>query len=91
MPWHSFPARSCLLFLIRVNRELKGSVPFAVVGSNTVFEVNGKRVRGRTYPWGVVDIEKPTHCDFTLLRNMLIRTHMQDLKDVTQVGSHGKS
>uniref|UniRef100_A0A673GSY9 Septin n=1 Tax=Sinocyclocheilus rhinocerous TaxID=307959 RepID=A0A673GSY9_9TELE len=27
--------------------------------------------------------ENGDHCDFTLLRNMLIRTHMQDLKDVT--------
>lgn len=69
---------------IAVNKELKSSVPFAVVGSNTVYEVNGKKVRGRIYPWGVVDIENPMHCDFTMLRNMLIRTHMQDLKDVTQ-------
>jgi len=69
---------------IAVNKELKGSVPFAVVGSNTVYEVNGKKIRGRIYPWGVVDIENAAHCDFTLLRNMLIRTHMQDLKDVTQ-------
>jgi len=69
---------------IVVNKQLKDSIPFAVVGSNTVYEVNGKRVRGRIYPWGVVDIENPAHCDFTMLRNMLIRTHMQDLKDVTQ-------
>ncbi|XP_057295521.1 septin-2-like isoform X1 [Hydractinia symbiolongicarpus] len=69
---------------IAVNKELKTSVPFAVVGSNTVYEVNGRKVRGRIYPWGVVDIENPAHCDFTMLRNMLIRTHMQDLKDVTQ-------
>jgi len=69
---------------IRVNKELKASVPFAVVGSNTVYDISGKKVRGRIYPWGVVDIENPSHCDFTMLRNMLIRTHMQDLKDVTQ-------
>ena len=30
-------------------------IPFAVVGSNTLLEVNGKRVRGRLYPWGVVE------------------------------------
>lgn len=29
-------------------------------------------------------VENPTHCDFVKLRNMLIRTHMQDLKDVTR-------
>lgn len=37
------------------DRELKACVPFAVVGSNTMLEVAGKRVRGRQYPWGVVD------------------------------------
>eukprot|EP00794_Sanderia_malayensis_P014269 gene14269-15756_t len=69
---------------IEINKELKAAIPFAVIGSNHVFEANGRKVRGRTYPWGVVDIENPNHCDFTMLRNMLIRTHMQDLKDVTQ-------
>ena len=32
--------------------------PFAVVGSNiTIEKEEGKSVRGREYPWGVVDIE----------------------------------
>ncbi|XP_032230123.1 septin-7 isoform X2 [Nematostella vectensis] len=63
--------------------NMRDKVPFAVVGSNTVLEVNGKRVRARVYPWGVVEVENVEHCDFVALRNMLIRTHMQDLKDVT--------
>lgn len=29
-------------------------------------------------------VENSAHCDFVKLRNMLIRTHMQDLKDVTR-------
>lgn len=37
------------------DRELKASVPFAVVGSNATLEVSGKKIRGRQYPWGVVD------------------------------------
>jgi Septin len=38
------------------NAKLKARVPFAVVGSNTVLEVEGgKRVRGRRYPWGVAE------------------------------------
>lgn len=40
------------------DRELKASIPFAVVGSNTIIEVAGKKVRGRQYPWGVVDGNK---------------------------------
>uniref|UniRef100_A0A665VYW6 Septin n=1 Tax=Echeneis naucrates TaxID=173247 RepID=A0A665VYW6_ECHNA len=64
--------------------ELKESIPFAVIGSNTVVEAKGKRVRGRLYPWGIVEVENSAHCDFVKLRNMLVRTHMQDLKDVTR-------
>jgi len=30
-------------------------VPFAVVGSNTVMEVGGRKVRGRQYPWGIAE------------------------------------
>ncbi|XP_072517487.1 septin-5-like isoform X3 [Salminus brasiliensis] len=64
--------------------EMKSSIPFAVVGSNTKVECQGKRLRARLYPWGVVEVENPAHCDFVHLRNMLVRTHMQDLKDMTQ-------
>ncbi len=34
---------------------LQDSIPFAVIGSNTVVEAKGKRVRGRLYPWGIVE------------------------------------
>ncbi|KAJ8302464.1 hypothetical protein KUTeg_018860 [Tegillarca granosa] len=64
-------------------KKLRDRVPFAVVGSNRVIEAGGKRVRGRQYPWGIVEVENLEHNDFIALRNMLIRTHMQDLKDVT--------
>ncbi|XP_041347988.1 septin-2-like isoform X2 [Gigantopelta aegis] len=63
--------------------QLKACLPFAVVGCNSVVEVGGKKVRGRTYPWGIVEVDNPSHCDFNRLRQMLISTHMQDLKDVT--------
>lgn len=63
-------------------RLLKESIPFAIVGSTQMIEVKGKSVRGRLYPWGVVEVENPEHCDFLKLRTMLI-THMQDLQEVT--------
>lgn len=66
------------------DKEMKASIPFAVVGSNATLEVAGRKVRGRQYPWGVVDVENPKHSDFIKLRTMLISTHMQDLKDVTE-------
>ena len=40
---------------IQINKELKEGIPFAVIGSNSVTEVNGRKVRGRIYPWGIVD------------------------------------
>jgi len=64
-------------------RQLKEAVPFAVCGANTLLEAKGRKVRGRLYPWGVVEVENPLHCDFIKLRTMLI-THMQDLQEVTQ-------
>ncbi|XP_047538350.1 septin-7 isoform X2 [Vanessa atalanta] len=64
-------------------RALRARVPFAVVGANAVIELDGRRVRGRKYPWGVAEVENLEHCDFLALRNMVIRTHLQDLKDVT--------
>jgi len=63
-------------------QQLKSMIPFAVVGSTQLIEVKGKKVRGRLYPWGVVEVENPDHCDFTGLRTMLI-SHMQDLQEVT--------
>jgi septin family protein len=65
-------------------KEIRTGIPFAVVGSNTLLEVNGKKVRGRIYPWGVVEVENKKHSDFVLLRDMMMKTHMQDLKDITQ-------
>uniref|UniRef100_UPI00398F0A27 septin-7-like n=1 Tax=Pristiophorus japonicus TaxID=55135 RepID=UPI00398F0A27 len=67
----------------KLMKKFKDRVPLAVVGSNLVFEVSGKKVRGRQYPWGVAEVENGEHCDFSILRNLLIRTHMQDLKDIT--------
>uniref|UniRef100_A0A673LZX7 Septin-5-like n=1 Tax=Sinocyclocheilus rhinocerous TaxID=307959 RepID=A0A673LZX7_9TELE len=64
------------------DRELKESTPFAVIGSNTIVEVKGQRVRGRLYPWGIVEGQF-VHILFVTLRNMLIRSHMHDLKDIT--------
>ncbi|XP_026670863.1 septin-7 isoform X5 [Ceratina calcarata] len=67
----------------KMHKVLRDRVPFAVVGANTVVEHDGRKVRGRKYPWGIAEVENLEHCDFIALRNMVIRTHLQDLKDVT--------
>ena len=53
-------------------QKKKNSIPFAVIGSNTVIESGNKRVRGRVYPWGIIDIESDS-CDFVKLRTFLCR------------------
>ena len=56
----------------KTNKKIKEAVPFAVVGSNQTIEVRGKKVRGRMYPWGVVEIENIEHNDFVRLKTMLM-------------------
>ncbi|KAG7460016.1 hypothetical protein MATL_G00216740 [Megalops atlanticus] len=65
------------------NDKIREAMPFAVVGSNKEYQVNGKRVLGRKTPWGVVEVENPNHCEFVQLRDFMIRSHLQDLKETT--------
>ncbi|KAJ5322515.1 hypothetical protein N7452_010804 [Penicillium brevicompactum] len=69
---------------IAENNEIMSKVPFAVVGANAeVTAADGRRVRGRSYPWGTIEVDNEEHCDFVKLRQMLIRTHMEELKEHT--------
>lgn len=58
-------------------------MPFAVIASDEEVVVNGRKVRARKYPWGIIEVENGDLHDFVALRQMLIRTHMEDLKDNT--------
>ncbi|POY73505.1 hypothetical protein BMF94_3442, partial [Rhodotorula taiwanensis] len=59
-------------------------IPFAVVGSDKlVSTADGRHVRGRSYPWGTIEVDNEDHCDFVKLRQMLVRTHMEELKEHT--------
>ncbi|CDK24582.1 unnamed protein product [Kuraishia capsulata CBS 1993] len=61
-------------------KQLIESMPFAVIGSEDSIEVSpGNIVRGRQYPWGIVEVENDQHCDFRKLRSLLLRTNMLDL------------
>lgn len=57
-------------------------MPFAVSSSVDIIEVNGERIRGREYPWGIVRTECDDHSDYVKLRSMLV-SQMQDLHEVT--------
>ncbi|KAF0303625.1 Septin-2 [Amphibalanus amphitrite] len=73
------------------NQAMNAHIPFAVVGSTDFVKVGNKMARAREYPWGTVQgewrsgtvIENENHCDFVKLREMLIRTNMEDLRDTT--------
>ncbi|KAL1957720.1 hypothetical protein VTO42DRAFT_5563 [Malbranchea cinnamomea] len=68
---------------VEENAELRGLMPFAIVGSEDILEINGRQVRARQYPWGVVEVENPRHSDFLAIRSALLHTHLADLKEIT--------
>ncbi|XP_053550520.1 septin-12 isoform X2 [Bombina bombina] len=65
------------------NDKIREKIPFAVVGTDEEHQVNGKKVLGRKTKWGIVEVENTAHCEFANLRDLLIRSNLQDLKDIT--------
>ncbi|KAI0008281.1 septin [Xylariaceae sp. FL0662B] len=68
---------------VEENAELRGLMPFAIVGSEEVIEIGGRKVRARQYPWGVVEVDNPRHSDFLAIRSALLHSHLADLKEIT--------
>ncbi|XP_042360105.1 uncharacterized protein LOC121956082 [Plectropomus leopardus] len=66
-----------------INDRIRANIPFAVVGTDKEHQVNGNKVLGRKTKWGIIEVENVAHCEFANLRDLLIRSHLQDLKDVT--------
>eukprot|EP00794_Sanderia_malayensis_P018402 gene18402-20257_t len=66
-----------------INTQMNQQLPFAVVGSREETVINGEKFRARQYPWGTVLVENENHCDFVKLREMLLRTNMEDLIETT--------
>lgn len=69
---------------VEENAELRGLMPFAIVGSEDVIELeDGRQVRARQYPWGIVEVDNPRHSDFLAIRSALLHSHLADLKEIT--------
>jgi cell division control protein 11 len=68
---------------VEENAELRGLMPFAIVGSDDFVEIDNRKVRARQYPWGVVEVENPRHSDFLAIRSALLHSHLADLKEIT--------
>lgn len=68
----------------QINNEILSKIPFAIVGSNDLIKLDdGRLIRGRNYPWGIIEIDNENHNDFIKLRQLLIRNFMEELKDLT--------
>ncbi|KAF9433344.1 hypothetical protein BGZ76_009573 [Entomortierella beljakovae] len=63
--------------------ELLKHVPFTIIGSENFEVIGGKRVRARSYRWGVVEVENAEHSDFVYLRELLLATCLHDLVEST--------
>lgn len=77
-------------------------LPFAIVGSTDfVTKEDGRVVRARRYPWGIVEgkgflfllviffkinlVENEEHCDFVKLREAILRTNQDSLRERTHI------
>jgi len=66
-------------------RKLQESLPFAVIASDKSVQTGnaGQRALVREYPWGILNIEDPKISDFSTLKDLLLYSHMEDLKETT--------
>lgn len=65
-------------------RQIIDKFPFAVVGSTKEVQTNdGRVVRGRKYPWGIIEVDNEEHNDFVKLRQLLVRNFLEELKETT--------
>lgn len=65
---------------------LYDTLPYAVVGSNEFIQDPNNpssMIRGRQYPWGVLEVENSNHSDFHYLRDLLIRQYLEELREKT--------
>ncbi|CEP64120.1 septin CDC3 LALA0_S10e02850g [Lachancea lanzarotensis] len=65
--------------------QLHSQMPYAIVGSTTqVSTADGRQVRGRAYPWGVIEVDNAAHSDFVHLRDLLIKVYLMELRRKTE-------
>jgi len=67
----------------QLTEQVRSLLPFAVVGSETTAEIDGRVVPIRRHKWGVINVENEAHCEFPQLKAFLITTNLQDLIETT--------
>ncbi|OVF07339.1 putative septin [Clavispora lusitaniae] len=74
--------------IVAYNKYLNSLIPFAVIGANTYRETNDEedllklRVLNPAHS-KPINIELPEFNDFTILKNVLLITHLNEFKDLT--------
>ncbi|CAG8576027.1 9255_t:CDS:2 [Funneliformis caledonium] len=64
----------------------QSQIPFSIIAPEDadITDPNtGEKIRGRQYAWGIIDCLNPIHCDFLVLRNVLLSSHRKLFKDIT--------
>lgn len=69
--------------IIQENEEFRASLPFSIIGSDRNYEVKGKQVPGRKYPWGVVEVLNEQYSDFVKMKTVLFATHFEVFREMT--------
>lgn len=64
-------------------RRLHESLPLSIVASSKTATINDRPTLVREYPWGMLLVEDPKVSDFSLLREILLLSRMEDLKETT--------
>lgn len=70
----------------KISERLYESLPYAVVGSNNFVKDPSNPtefIRAREYPWGIIEVENSNHSDFTLLRDLLVKQYLEELRERT--------
>src|SRR5699024_7835041 len=58
------------LYLIK-DKEIRASIPFAIIGCTTTIDLSGLRIRRRENPWRIADIQYKRYSDLIKLRTFM--------------------
>ena len=64
-----------------INSEINKKVPFAVINAETVGIE--QTFKGRKMQWGLINTNDPNHCDFRLIKEILLSNYMDVLVEKT--------
>ncbi|XP_054160009.1 long-chain fatty acid transport protein 4-like [Oppia nitens] len=67
-----------------INNKCNDLLPFALVASNDFITIDDKQIRVRQYPWGTVEVENKSHCDFMHLRDMILKVNLEDIRQTLE-------